>query len=161
MESAKTPSGAPVTVGRYLSLVEAQLARSALEGSGVPAWIPEEQMGGVHWQLGVALGGIRLQVAATDSEAAEKLLASHGEEAGAAVDEATDTAFEVCPRCGCQDYYSVPQKRRAAGLTMLPLPGLLLLIPAILAYFKLQSPFLVCRQCGHRWEERKPVPVPD
>jgi len=58
-------------------LIEAQLMRSALAGSGVTAHIPDEltieASGNVY---GPALGGVRLQVEDEDVELAREILAA-------------------------------------------------------------------------------------
>lgn len=49
-------------VARFIDLTQAQAARSALEGSGIPANLRDEQMGSLNWFNLPALGGLRLEV---------------------------------------------------------------------------------------------------
>jgi hypothetical protein len=65
------------TIANYNELMHAQLMRTALESSGITAYIPDEltvQSSGNTYAL--AIGGIRLQVADEDEIAARAVLAA-------------------------------------------------------------------------------------
>ena len=55
---------------------EAEFFRSVLEGSGIEAFIPDEQMGTLRPHLFLGTGGVRLQVRAADEERARDVLDS-------------------------------------------------------------------------------------
>lgn len=67
VESAPT-----VTIARFFSPAEAHGLRMALEEAGIPAWVVDEGLG---TSFGVGVGA-RLQVRATDEEAARQFLAA-------------------------------------------------------------------------------------
>src|SRR5579883_797282 len=73
-QEKKTPKS-PVTVGRFANVNEALLARTQLEGHGIPAFVADEAVGTLYDLGNNFLGGIRLQTRAADSEKARKLLA--------------------------------------------------------------------------------------
>ena len=59
-----------VTVTSFGNVVEAEIARNALEAAGVRAFLEGEATVGNMWHLGNALGGVKLQVADADVPAA-------------------------------------------------------------------------------------------
>lgn len=63
-----------MTVASYRDLPAADLARAALESAGIPAWIQDDNLVRMDWFYSNAIGGIRLQVDATDAEAAREIL---------------------------------------------------------------------------------------
>ncbi len=64
-----------VTVARFLSLPELDMARGLLESEGIQCLAPEEYLGGSTGGLyGLAVGGMRLQVPAPDAERAKAML---------------------------------------------------------------------------------------
>ncbi len=80
-----------VTLTRYRDLSEAIVARCMLESAGVPAWLRDENLGRLDWQLSNFIGGLRLQVEAADAEQALALLTSRSPDAITLEDE---TEFE-------------------------------------------------------------------
>jgi hypothetical protein len=75
-EEPEPDPGALVTVAAFNTIHEAYLAKSLLEGAGITAFIADEYTIGVNWLWANAVGGVKVQVAETDAEEAEKLLAS-------------------------------------------------------------------------------------
>lgn len=65
-----------VTVRNCNYLHEAELFKSVLEAEGIDADVPDAYMAGVQPALGAAIGGIRVQVRASDLERAERALAA-------------------------------------------------------------------------------------
>jgi hypothetical protein len=63
-----------VTLRRYRDLSEAIVARSMLEAAGIAAWLRDENLVRLEWQISNFIGGIRLQVDLSEAEAAEELL---------------------------------------------------------------------------------------
>ena len=51
-----------VTIAKFLSLGEAKLAQGKLVSAGISAFVCDENMHAMNWHMGMALGGIRLQV---------------------------------------------------------------------------------------------------
>jgi len=51
-----------VTIAKFLSLGEAKLAQGKLVSAGIQAFVCDENMHAMNWHMGMALGGIRLQV---------------------------------------------------------------------------------------------------
>ncbi len=51
-----------VTVSRFLSPLEADLALSRLQAEGVPSFLQDANTVSINWLYAPALGGIRLQV---------------------------------------------------------------------------------------------------
>ena len=63
-----------VTVQNCLSLPEAQILKSLLEGSGVPTFLPDEYTVQNDWMLTNAIGGVRVQVRDEDAARAREIL---------------------------------------------------------------------------------------
>ena len=51
-----------VTISKFCSLGEAKLAQGKLVSAGISAFVCDENMHAMNWHMGMALGGIRLQV---------------------------------------------------------------------------------------------------
>jgi hypothetical protein len=51
-----------VTISKFFSLGEAKLAQGKLVSAGISAFVCDENMHALNWHIGMALGGIRLQV---------------------------------------------------------------------------------------------------
>jgi hypothetical protein len=51
------------TIATFGDALEANLARNYLESAGIPSFLADEMTMGVAWHLGVAIGGVKLQVA--------------------------------------------------------------------------------------------------
>jgi Putative prokaryotic signal transducing protein len=68
----------PVVVATFTGMDEAAIARGALEQEGIAAFLANEHLVTIAWQLSQATGGIRLSVAAKDAERAREILAASG-----------------------------------------------------------------------------------
>jgi hypothetical protein len=68
----------PVVVATFTGMDEAAIARGALEQEGIAAFLANEHLVTIAWQLSQATGGIRLSVAAKDAERAREILAESG-----------------------------------------------------------------------------------
>ena len=92
-----------VTISKFVSLGEAKLAQGKLVCAGISAFVCDENMHAMNWHMGMALGGIRLQV--PDSQvvrALEVLEDFDPEDTGGAVLEEDDEEMEevaCCPEC--------------------------------------------------------------
>lgn len=133
---------AVITVGNYPDLASAHLAQSVLEAEGIDSVIPDENLAGIDWQMGTALHGVRLQVAAEDADDARALLATLLVED----DAVPDPAEPHCPRCGSADIRTARWKHRLKAVTLF-MPILLLIWP-IVWLIPLRR---TCNPCGNRW----------
>lgn len=121
------------------------MAQALLESEGIDAEIPDENLAGLAWHLGSAVGCIRLVVNPADAEAARLVLAE------TALPAADEENGERCPACGSARVGPPAWKRRYKGLGLLFVPfiPILLLVYAVLA---LTTGDRECAGCGHRWE---------
>jgi hypothetical protein len=131
-----------VTVRRYRDVSEAIVARSLLESSDLYAFLCDENLVRLDWQVSNFIGGIRLQVEKNDEAAALALL---GEPIPSAISFGDELAFEQprCPACGSIDIAFQGSSRGVAlaslYLLSLPLP--------------LGRETWMCNACSARWEE--------
>lgn len=65
-----------VTVHSANWIHDALFVKSVLEGDGIDAFVPDEHTLSVDPALGVALGGVRVQVRASDAERARLVIAA-------------------------------------------------------------------------------------
>lgn len=111
------------TVGRYGAVWEADIVRDRLEAAGIQAFVQGSETGRSLSYIGVALGGVRVQVAARDVEAARRLLSEDARQRATAgdwqcprCDEPNDASFDLCWSC------SLPRGEAAARFPQEPLP---------------------------------------
>src|ERR1700737_2018034 len=64
----------PVTIRRYLTLPEAEMAKSILNSAGIESFLAEQNIVRVDWFISNAVGGIKLLVRDEDAVAARQLL---------------------------------------------------------------------------------------
>jgi hypothetical protein len=131
-----------MTVRRYRDLSEVLVARSLLESAGISAWIRDENLARMEWQYSNLLGGIRLQVEASDAEAAVEVLDQPISDA-IPFDGKEEFVQPRCPQCGSIDI-SFEGSDRGAALTSL----MLLSVP-----LPLGGESWACAACGARWQE--------
>jgi hypothetical protein len=114
-----------ITIRRYRDLSEAIVARAVIESAGIFCFLKDENLVRLDWQVSNFIGGIRLQVDATDVEAAEAILSQPIPSEFSIPDQA---CFEQprCPRCTSTDITWERQGRKAALASLylfsLPLP---------------------------------------
>ena len=65
-----------VTVHNANWIHDALFVKSVLEGDGIDAFVPDEHTLSVDPALGAALGGVRVQVRASDAERARRVIAA-------------------------------------------------------------------------------------
>ncbi len=135
-----------VTVATYTQALEARVALTRLEESGIEAFLADENLVTMNWMWSNAVGGVKLQVHGSDAERAGDLLAldvSADTPSPAPEDSDPD---EACPVCGSERVGRERYRRRLVYVSWL-----LLSVPL---------PFLRrshrCQECGLRW---KPQPV--
>jgi len=78
VSAAEEPDDPWVLLDTYMDVQHAFLVRSVLQGSGIPCAIPDEHTVGARRELAIAIGGVRVMVAASDVERARDLLRSGG-----------------------------------------------------------------------------------
>jgi hypothetical protein len=141
-ENLPATSRSLVTVRRYRDLSEAIVARSLLESAGIAAYLRDENLVRLDWQISNFIGGLRLQVEATDEAAAVELLA---QEIPASIpfDHQAEFAQPHCLQCGSINITFEGSSRGAAlaSLYLLSLP------------FPQRPKTWICNSCGARWEE--------
>jgi hypothetical protein len=82
-------SGGLETVAKFNDPVDAQLLQGLLQSEGIPAFLADEHLVQTYRLLAIALGGVRVQVAADDLARARAVIAAF--EAGDyALDEGAD-----------------------------------------------------------------------
>jgi hypothetical protein len=130
------------TIRQYRDQAAAMMARSVLESAGIACLLRDENTVGMDWLWSNLMGGIRLQVAEEDVEAAEALLSQPIPESIAVEGEA-DFDQPHCPRCGALDISVVNVNTKVGAASMLILG------------FPVQSPIArdtwLCDKCGCRW----------
>ena len=97
-----------VPVRFYDDPMEAHFGCCLLQNEGIEAYIHDEHIIGLNRAFGVALGGVKLKVAATDKEQA--LLILQETEHRPYLDE--DDQPVCCPKCGSTDLQSGVSKPR-------------------------------------------------
>ena len=65
-----------IIIARFDSMPEAHIAMGRLEAEGIEAWLADEHLVQTDWLYSIAVGGIKLQVAAEDAQRASKILAT-------------------------------------------------------------------------------------
>jgi hypothetical protein len=114
-----------VTLRRYRDLSEAIVARAVVESAGIYCFLKDENFVRLDWQMSNLLGGIRLQVPASDAEAAAAVLAQPVPDSFA-VEDQPDFKQPRCPRCSSTDILWERRGRKAALFSLylfaLPLP---------------------------------------
>jgi hypothetical protein len=128
------------TIRRYRDLSEALVARAAVESAGIFCFLKDENLVRLEWQISNLIGGIRLQVAAADVEAAETILSQPIPDRIDIPDQ-PEFVQPRCPRCTSTDVTWERQGRKAALASLyvfaLPMPR--------------GSESWTCNNCGLRW----------
>ena len=162
--------------GRFLSLGEASMARSALEAAGIECWLADDAIVGLDWQMSQAVGLIKVKVREEDLEAARAILHviptpsdSEGEESGG---RDAPNAPITCPECASPNFEPTRRLRlflfaaivligigAAVGQTVLAFTAIAGVAIAILT-----MPSHRCTSCDHRWSpefDQQDAPPPD
>jgi rubredoxin len=138
-----------VTISKFLSLGEAKLAQGKLVSAGISAFVCDENMHAMNWHMGMALGGIRLQV--PDSQvvrALEVLDDFEPTDTGTSANDEDEEMEEVacCPECESLEIREVaPHSPRQITLWSAAIP-----FPEAPAEPIRQWK---CLMCGYHWRE--------
>jgi hypothetical protein len=91
-----------VTIAKFLSLGEAKLAQGKLVSAAISAFVCDENMHAMNWHMGMALGGIRLQVPDSQVVRALEVLDDFEPEVTGEIGVQDDDEMEevaCCPEC--------------------------------------------------------------
>lgn len=124
------------TIAQFSKAEDAHLLRMRLEAAGLEVFIQDENTVQVDWLLSDAIGGVRVQVADEDAEAANAIL--YDEPASPSEDR------PICPFCSSTQTATDETPRRITFLTIL-----LLGIPLLYPRHRWK-----CSSCGKSWNER-------
>jgi hypothetical protein len=123
------------TIATFSKPEEAHLFRTRLEAAGIPAFVQDEHIVQMDWLYSNAIGGVRVQIADQDIEAAREFLGADTEQ------QPVDAAEAICPVCSSPQIESYEFPRRVAFLTLL-----LFGIPLLFSRRRWR-----CSSCGHVW----------
>ena len=144
-----------VTVAKYRDLSEAIVARSVLESAGLACFLQDENTIRMEWAWSNLLGGLRLQVAEEDVEAATDLLSQPRPES-IVFAEGPDFDQPICPKCQSTDVVidSGGRKAAVAGWLILGFP---IPTPSLHKSDKAWH----CLDCGCKWiDDERPWDTP-
>ena len=111
-----------------------------LEDGGVKAYVQDEYMVQMDWLYSNAIGGVRVQIAEEDIEAAKQILNEEPVSDG-------DPNMAKCPNCGSADSAPDELPRRLAFLSLL-----LLKFPLLFSKSRWR-----CNNCHHVWNETEGI----
>jgi hypothetical protein len=122
------------TIASFAKPEEAHLLRMRLESVGIGAFVQDEYMVQMDMLYSNAIGGVRVQVADEDVEAASSLIQ---EDTGIPVEEIEPQ----CPKCGSTALENEHYSKRFAFLSILVFP-----IPILIPRKRNR-----CTACLHTW----------
>ena len=149
-------SNSLVTVASFSEPINGYLARARLEDEGIPCFLADAHTISANWFYSNAIGGVKLQVRASDAERARAIVEQElrrrrngGDIDWTAVDPTwtfdgnhPEEGASTCPRCGSMEVFYEKFSRPMIFLSIL-----LLGIPV---------PFLSrrwsCKGCGSNWK---------
>lgn len=140
-----------VTIAKFLNLGEAKLAQGKLTSAGITAFLCDENMHAMNWHMGMALGGIRLQVPDRQLVRALEVLDDFSPDGAPTAgvedeDEAEVEEVECCPECDSLEIREVASTNpRQITLWSAAIP-----FPEAPADHRRRWK---CMTCGFQWEE--------
>ncbi len=141
-----------VTIAKFVNLGEAKLAQGKLTSAGIDAFVCDENMHAMNWHMGMALGGIRLQVPDSQLVRALEVLddfSPDGSEATVDGEESEVDEVDCCPECESleiRDVASTNPRQITLWSAAIPFPEL----PAESRRHRWR-----CMSCGYQWEEEE------
>ncbi len=126
-----------VTAAAFSDTLEAHLAKARIEDEGIACYISDQHIVSADWFLSGAVGGVKVQVAPGDLDAARKILGSPVAPPAAAAPEYT------CPDCGSHDVQINSFARRLAFMFI------------VLAALPIPWRPMRCNACDHTWRPRR------
>lgn len=139
-----------VTISKFLNLGEAKLAQGKLVSAGISAFVCDENMHAMNWHMGMALGGIRLQVPDSQVVRALEILddfePGQSETGQGGVDEDEMEEVACCPECESLEIREVTNTA----------PRQIMLWAAAIPFPEQPALFgrrWKCLMCGYQWRE--------
>ncbi|UCF65191.1 MAG: DUF2007 domain-containing protein [bacterium] len=129
-----------VTIKKFSSPWEADLAKTHLEACGINAFIIDSQTISVNWLFANAIGGIKLQVYEEHATEAKEILSNVAVE----VEELNREEKIICPECESEKVTQINWERRWSLVSILFLG-----FPVFYPRNRYQ-----CQHCGNKWKER-------
>ncbi len=130
-----------VTLCSYRDLPEALLAQGKLQSQGIECFLADENIVRMDWYWSNLIGGIKLQVAAEDKDAAITALEEEIPASFTAEEVGEEYQQPACPKCGSLniDFETIDK-----GIALTALYAMALPVPIPKNAWK-------CEQCGVRW----------
>lgn len=132
-----------VTVYTTNNVVEAGLLKNELEAAGVKTFLRDENTIGAHALLANAIGGVKIQVAASNAEIARQIIRERQQPRTPQSNPQINTGWGICPNCAGKN---LTPFREALGWK-----GVLLLFGLLVVRPKTQ---LRCNTCDSVWARR-------
>jgi len=101
------------TIATFSKPEEAHLFRTRLEAAGIPAYVQDEHLIQMDWLYSNAIGGVRVQIADDDLQAAREFLVNDSPQ------DSPDAVEVTCPSCGSQETAPDELPRRISFLSLL------------------------------------------
>jgi Zn finger protein HypA/HybF involved in hydrogenase expression len=155
-----------ITLARFATIGEAEIARGALRAAGIEAVFADEATVSINWLYSNALGGIKLQIREEDLERARAVLSNAPMPDDGVVEDDTPPDSEEpveelsrCPSCGSRELTRVPRVRLfilflfVSWVVSFAFHQHELAVAAIIAgiIIVLLAPSTRCRACGEHW----------
>jgi rubredoxin len=144
-----------VTISKFFSLGEAKLAQGKLVSAGISAFVCDENMHALNWHIGMALGGIRLQVPDSQVVRALEVLddfdAEHTPVVQSDDDEEEIEEVACCPECESLEIRDVTGTSYSSGPRQITLWSAAIPFPEASA--DEPSRRWKCLMCGYHWRE--------
>jgi hypothetical protein len=102
-----------ITIATFSKPEQAHLFRTRLEAAGIPAFVHDEYMVQMYWLYSNVIGGVRVQIAVDDLEAAQEFLAADSPQS------CPDAIDVMCPSCGSPLTAPDEEARRTALFCLL------------------------------------------
>jgi hypothetical protein len=138
-----------ITIAKFLNLGEAKLAQGKLTSAGISAFVCDENMHAMNWHMGMALGGIRLQVPDSQVVRALEVLDDFSPEGDGVQDSEEDAELDevdCCPECDSLEIREVKiTNPRQITLWSSAIP-----FPELPAEHRRRWR---CVACGYQWDE--------
>ncbi len=133
-----------VTIKQYNQIMEAHIIKSKLEAEGINCFLQDESLVSINWLYANAIGGVKLQVCASDVEKAIKII---NEEVEIKVDlekeQNESMSNDSCLQCNSKDIYCERFSKKRLVLWLLLIPFL----PFFNKKYK-------CYSCNYEWDSK-------
>jgi predicted nucleic-acid-binding Zn-ribbon protein len=134
-------AGELVTLCSYRDLPEALLAQGKLQAQGIECFLADENIVRMDWYWSNLIGGVKLQVAAEDRDAAQAVLHEDIPVGFTAEEVGEEYQQPACPKCGSLNIHFETVDK---GIALTALYAVALPVPVPKNAWK-------CEECGARW----------